>query len=621
MTTANSSSGPGNTSNNKPEGGSKPTKKAKSAGFIETTGFKPNWLETGPLSPEMLIAPPVDTAPQTEPAIENETVDETHSAEPADETVQMEQYIASAYPGIGPDELTDQLSPEDLEAIEKLLEKYGDREITVDDEPIALSNLEPEESLESESVTQENDSSEEELDLASVAALLAAEASTEEAVLAPLLKTIESLPADANITAPEVSSRTSPTAVEPVTASSLAGAGASPATAPRPSPTTSSKSASQREASARGQAEKKKRDRLSWVLFLLGLALLAAAAIIYFVNPFTRLALSSASLARPVTAAGVVAPADVGGDWCVRGDFLDQNAGPLQLVDTGSQGDILSQDFVHSLEYPIAQAGTYQWQVINCADPAIAYPPQPAWLRTENAGQAVTFIFDSNEREDPLFFPIPYVVTALDSTSGYQAIGSFQDWDPADSTSSLDRIYSGLYQQIRQIALPGTYEGYIIDEVSQQAVDAYGRATEPIPFSFETTRPGEFVVFLLDTDRGRASVLHDMSPLYSNLAFGQGNLLISVGLAVLGAILLLGLLLRQWVLRNRRFWLEAGCPSCGEQELMRIARRDSDRYLNVVGIPAYRYRCRHCTWEGLRLSEEGAPVSPGVTITTADIFK
>ena len=37
-----------------PVDGSGKPKKRKSAGFIESADFKPNWLETGPLSPEML---------------------------------------------------------------------------------------------------------------------------------------------------------------------------------------------------------------------------------------------------------------------------------------------------------------------------------------------------------------------------------------------------------------------------------------------------------------------------------------------------------------------------------------------------------------------------------------
>lgn len=619
MTTANSSSRPGDDKNNKQESGSKPTKKTKSAGFIETAGFKPNWLETGPLSPEMLISIPAETSPTAEPDSGPQ-----HSAPPdpskqADLPDTTSRSQPAAYTQGSSTDLSAQLSSEDLEAIQKLLEKYGSKEITAADEPIASQVQAAVPAIEEILKDDSNAIGEEELDLSSITQ---DESLEEEVVLAALMQSLESTSAATAKPAPEIGKSEQPAAPRPAAAKSgRETAGVKRATPPlavsEPEPTTALRTETVKVA----QPVKKKRDRLSWVLFLVGLILLVAAAVVYFINPFTRLALSTASLARPVASAGLPAPSTISGDWCVRGDFLGQNAASLQLVDTGNQGDILSQDRVYSLEYPIPWAGTYQWQVVSCADPTITYPAEPAWLRTETDGQSVTFLFDSNEREDPLFFPIPFVVSALDSSDSYRAIGSFQDWNPDDRNSELNRIHSGFFQQIRQIANPGTYEGYIMDESSQQAIDAYGRATKPIPFSFQTTRPGEYVMFIVDTDRGRASILNNMSPLFSGLAFGQGQLFTSLALLSLAGILFLGLLLRQWVLRNRKFWLEAGCPSCGEHELMRIARRDSDRYLNTLGIPAYRYRCRHCTWEGLRLSEEGAPVSPGVTVTTADIFK
>ena len=108
--------------------------------------------------------------------------------------------------------------------------------------------------------------------------------------------------------------------------------------------------------------------------------------------------------------------------------------------------------------------------------------------------------------------------------------------------------------------------------------------------------------------------MYDMPPLITSLAYGKGHLFLSLALAGLALALLLGLLFRFVIMRNKRLRMEAGCPRCGEQELMRIARRSADRFLHLIGIPAYRYRCRNCTWEGTRLSDEGATISPGVTI-------
>lgn len=349
-------------------------------------------------------------------------------------------------------------------------------------------------------------------------------------------------------------------------------------------------------------------------MLVVSLLLLAAAALIYFINPFVRLALATASLARPVSTPSTAPPnvAD-SGNWCIWGDF----AGDAQprLRDDGTQGDVLADDAVFSLEYAIAQPGNYLWQVVDCADITRGFPSTMAWVTTAQPNQTVTFLFDSNERADRLFFPIPYAVSALDSAADFHIVGSFQDWIADDASGRLEPLGGGLYQQVRRIARSGDYQSYVIVGDSKQAIDAYGRTTKPIPFAFDTDHNGDYVVFLIDIDRGRASVMYDMPPLMTGLAFGGGHLRLSLALTGLAGLLLLALLLREMTLRNRRLWMETGCPRCHEQELMRISRRPRDRLLHLLGIPAYRYRCRNCTWEGTRLSEAGRSISPGATIT------
>lgn len=358
----------------------------------------------------------------------------------------------------------------------------------------------------------------------------------------------------------------------------------------------------------------RRRSRLSTALLALSLLLLAAAAVIYFVNPFTRLALGLASLARPVASPSVAPPNAADGDWCLQGSFPSGDAQP-QLQDDGAQGDLVANDRVYSLEYAIPRPGNYLWQIVGCDDPTRTFPAAMAWLTTSEPNQAVTFVFDSNERADRLFFPIPYVVSAVDGVEEYHVVGSFQEWIADDASGRLEPISSGLYQQVRRIARSGSYEAYVIAGNEEQAIDAYGRTTEPIPFAFDTEQNGEYVVFLVDVDRGRASVMYDMPPLVTRLAFGGGNRLLSLALVGLAGLLVLFLLLREMTLRNERLWMETGCPRCREQELMRISRRTTDRLLHLLGIPAYRYRCRNCTWEGTRLSEAGRSISPGASIT------
>ena len=141
------------------------------------------------------------------------------------------------------------------------------------------------------------------------------------------------------------------------------------------------------------------------------------------------------------------------------------------------------RDRVYSLEYAIASPGNYRWQVVGCDEPTRTFPAAMAWLTTSEPNQLVTFIFDSTERADRLFFPIPYVVSAVDGVEEYHVVGSFQDWIADDASGRLEPISSGLYQQVRRIARSGSYETYVIAGDEEQAIDAYGRTTEPVSYT------------------------------------------------------------------------------------------------------------------------------------------
>lgn len=73
-------------------------------------------------------------------------------------------------------------------------------------------------------------------------------------------------------------------------------------------------------------------------------------------------------------------------------------------------------------------------------------------------------------------------------------------------------------------------------------------------------------------------------------------------LAIMGGALLLGLMLlllaRRSLLRTPQLWIETGCPSCREHDMIRIRRTSQDRMITALGIPVRRYACRTCTWQG-----------------------
>jgi hypothetical protein len=558
-------------------------KKRKSTGFIETSDYKPNWLETGPLDPSMLPDP----------------LGEDDSPLSADEFEALQQSLQGFYR---------------QEGLEQPEEAPPATEIVAEEPPAAPE----EEAVTVETPIEEAPSPVEEMATEAAAANMPEETQppevTTEAWILPLLNgDAEPGPFVAPLTPPaEMSAEAIATEDEFLEPEPESEAVAEPiGDAPvAPSP-------KRRRAARTGPRQR--RDRLAIGLFLISLLLLGAAALVYFVNPFSRLALGAASLARPVASPDSASPRAGSGNWCVRGDFQAASAAPIRLGDSGDGGDLLAEDGIFSAAHIVAQPGDYEWQVIDCDNPDLAFPPAPAWITTATAGETVTFTFDSQERADPLFFPIPYVVSATDGAEDFQLVGSFQDWNPDDPSGQLEQINVGLYQQVRRIARAGSYEGYVIASDPRQAIDAYGRTTEPIPFAFDTNRNGDYVVFLIDTDRGRASVMYNMPRMLSSLSYGRGHRVLSLALAGLAVLLLLGLLARYLILHNRRWQLASGCPRCGRPELMRIARRSRDRILNTFGIPAYRYRCRHCTWEGTRLSESGETVSPGISTSRFSI--
>lgn len=567
--------------------------KRKSAGFIETSGFKPNWLETGPLSPEMLP----DAMPDEESSL---TTDEYEVLRQSLQKFYQEEGIEvpEAQPVVAEPEVesaSGSVEPDESQAIAAMGEVVmTEPEAVVTAEASAL----PEEVMAADMV-QEPTVLPPPPDLW-IEPLLHREETADEPVQdSPALMASQPVAADP---AADVF-------VDPIwdaEADPMAEVSARPVEA---IPTIDNKGNRKRAPKSRAA---KHRSRVANALFIFGLLLFGAAALIYFVNPFTRLALGSASLARPLASPTTGSPRSGSGNWCIQGNFQSATAAPLRLIDSGAGGDILAEDNVYSLDHSIVEPGSYEWQVIDCDNPALIFPEAPAWVMTTEPDQPVTFIFDGNEREDRLFFPIPYVVSATDSAADFQIVGNFQEWNPDDPAGRLEQISPGLYQQVRRIARAGEYEGHVVAGDKALAIDAYGRTTRPIPFSFQTDRNGDYVIFLVDTDRGRASVMYDMPPVFTSLAFGNGYRLLSFALAILASLIWLGLLLRYLILNNRTLQLETGCPNCGRRELMRIARHPSDRFLHVFGIPAYRYRCRHCTWEGMRLSEEGAAISSGI---------
>jgi len=247
--------------------------------------------------------------------------------------------------------------------------------------------------------------------------------------------------------------------------------------------------------------------------------------------------------------------------------------------------------------------------------PALLFPPQPAWVVTADPNQSVTFTMDTSQANPSRFIAARHVVGANDSATQFRLVGDFQGWDANDPTALLRQVGSGIYQQVRRLSTPGQYNAYIIasgvaDNQTTTAIDGYGRTTAPSPFSFRTLRRDDYVVFRLDLNQGRATILYNMHPLLARLAYDGGYWIVGGVVGAAAFLSALWLLLRSFLLFRHKSWLDAGCPRCHENELMRIERQPIDRFLHALGLPAYRYQCRHCTWQGMRFSVGGLSASP-----------
>jgi hypothetical protein len=79
----------------------------------------------------------------------------------------------------------------------------------------------------------------------------------------------------------------------------------------------------------------------------------------------------------------------------------------------------------------------------------------------------------------------------------------------------------------------------------------------------------------------------------------QTLIILQVLLGILAIALYIAAVWR--ALNNVSLQARAGCPSCQQQELLRISRTRRDRLITLSGIRVARYQCRDCRWNGRRV--------------------
>lgn len=84
----------------------------------------------------------------------------------------------------------------------------------------------------------------------------------------------------------------------------------------------------------------------------------------------------------------------------------------------------------------------------------------------------------------------------------------------------------------------------------------------------------------------------------------EGGAQWSGGIFVAVAIAIVAIRVRQVFLNRQTLWSNR-CPNCDTRfTLKRIHRSKLDKLLNLLFIPARRYRCKSCRWEGRRINED-----------------
>ncbi|WP_420629078.1 choice-of-anchor X domain-containing protein [Candidatus Leptofilum sp.] len=332
------------------------------------------------------------------------------------------------------------------------------------------------------------------------------------------------------------------------------------------------------------------------------LVLLLATAVLFLINPFTRLAQSQATVARPVEPLAVTPPTNPEEGYCLTGDFLDWNGRSTPLLDDGTSGDRTAGDNLYSRTITFEEPGRYLWRVLPCGQWNSAVPEKSAWVFATAPNQPITFTFNP-EMPPSRLWPRSYAFTANDTLPArVVAVGSFQPnrWDSEDTQTQMDPSGNGQFQLAYRIPLPSSYQAYVLIQGRDEGVGASGRSMEPIPLEFSTEFPAEMVVIQYDARTDRISVLSGMPWWLSWLGFGWGARLIAA-FALVGFLVLGAQVGYSRVVQRPDWQYSAGCPNCQQHDFKRITREMPDYLLDLIGVPVRRYKCNHCDWEGRRI--------------------
>jgi hypothetical protein len=206
--------------------------------------------------------------------------------------------------------------------------------------------------------------------------------------------------------------------------------------------------------------------------------------------------------------------------WYVRGDFNGWGTTD-PLYDDGTHGDLVPDDGIFSAVITVTTTGHYGWKVAT-DDWSQNYPSQNSWISTTVASQTVRFSLDTNTYSDG-WLPTTNIVNANDDVgTDFTAVGDFNGWNNADSTTLMTDVGYGRYYLAYTIPAAGTYLGKITRTGTWDAFGADGRSTDAQNVEFTTAAANQTVYFLLDVSSGRLQIVAPVSPAHDNYVMPDG---------------------------------------------------------------------------------------------------
>ncbi|HUN21704.1 MAG TPA: alpha-amylase family glycosyl hydrolase [Anaerolineales bacterium] len=196
-------------------------------------------------------------------------------------------------------------------------------------------------------------------------------------------------------------------------------------------------------------------------------------------------------------------------NWCIAGGFQGWNNNGTYLYDDGTNGDVIPNDNIFTLDYTLATAGDDAFKILECGNWGIAYPNNNAYVHTTAPNQVVRFTFDANSHVSDAgidWLPAANRVHAADTlVSAFTVVGTFQSgaWNNADAATAMTAEGNGIFRLAYTVPSAGTYDYKITNTGGwDYQVGPAGRGFGPhggaSNAQFTTTAPNQTVVFLLD---------------------------------------------------------------------------------------------------------------------------